>query len=79
MIKWEYYRLERRSNFSNLPCAGKGLAGPSDLDLSTELIQSQPLKKYRGKKQKTPDIQNTESKPTRLTKRSWKKSFLFEQ
>lgn len=58
MNKREYYRLERWSNFSNLPCTGKGLAGPSDLDLSTEFMQSQPLKKYRGgkNKNKTPDI-----------------------
>lgn len=61
VIKWEYYRLERRSNFSNRPCAGKGLAGPSDLDLSTELIQSQPLKKYRGGKNKKHQTYKTQS------------------
>lgn len=68
MIKWEYYRLERWSNFSNLACTGKGLAGPLDLDLSTEFMQNWPQKKYREKKQNT--VQNSLTYKKQVEKKS---------
>lgn len=36
--KSEYYRLGILNNFSNSPCIGNGLAGPTDLDLNTEFM-----------------------------------------
>lgn len=72
--KSEYYRLEIWSNFSNLPCTGNGLAGPLDLDLSTELMQTNHRKKLHEKptkQKKVPNqpLINTESKKVWLTKK----------
>lgn len=60
--KWEYYRLERWSNFTDLPCTG-----PLDLDLSTESMQNWPQKKYRGE----------EGNPTEKTKHRVQKSLTY--
>lgn len=74
--KWQYYRLERWSNFSNLPRTGKGLVGPLDLDLSTKLMQNWlPKNTGGGRRQTDRDTQNpkTQSKKAWLTKMKLKK------
>jgi len=73
VIKWEHWRLERWNNFSDLPCIGKGSAGPLDLDLSTEFKQKRPQKKYREGKNPTLKTQNIESKKAWVTKMKLKK------
>lgn len=74
--KSEYYASEIWNNFSNLPCTGNRLAGALDLDLSTELMQTNHRKKLHEKPTIKPPkpIPNKEREQKSLT---YKKKSLF--